>query len=44
MMAYDFHKGINTLIRRDKIFNLLVNQLGFIKKKEMTFCYHIHGR
>lgn len=35
-MAYEFHKGINTLARRDKKFNLLVNQLGFIEKKNRT--------
>ena len=41
MMAYDFHKGINTLIRRDKIFNLLVNQLGFIKKKKRNLNFEV---
>ena len=31
-MTYDISKGINILIKRDNIFALLVNQLGFIEK------------
>ena len=35
-MTYDFAKGIDTLVKRDKNFELLVNQLGFIKKKKQN--------
>ena len=38
-MTYDISKGINILIKRDNIFALLVNQLGFIEKKNRPLSF-----